>query len=254
MIIDTFLFGWELDLLECRLVELNNVVDLFVIVESSETFQGEKKELYYNNNKKRFNHWNNKILYVNAELPTGGAWEREYAARNALNYLFPTFPNNSVILHSDVDEIPSEEGLIKAISLIQSTNSIHGWLPTMYSMAIDWLYPSKILCTMGAPLSAFESMTMMDLRNYRMKLTNDKVIEDGWHFSWLGGKDLIQQKAQAFSHTEDSVQNYVKSMGERLYTEGYHVLGEKLIPVSVDESYPKYIKMGEYPKIWNRPQ
>ena len=46
MIIDTFMFYNELDMLEFRLKELNSVVDKFVIVEATQTFVGNKKKLY----------------------------------------------------------------------------------------------------------------------------------------------------------------------------------------------------------------
>jgi len=56
MIVDSFLFGWELDMLECRLIELYDVVDKFYLIESSVTFQGSSKPLIYKNNLDRFIH------------------------------------------------------------------------------------------------------------------------------------------------------------------------------------------------------
>ena len=47
---DCFLFFNELDLLEIRLNELNDVVDKFVIVESTESFSKKKKPLYFQEN------------------------------------------------------------------------------------------------------------------------------------------------------------------------------------------------------------
>ena len=47
MIIDTILFYNELDMLEFRLMELDSVVDKFVIVEATKTFSGNKKPLYF---------------------------------------------------------------------------------------------------------------------------------------------------------------------------------------------------------------
>ena len=45
-IYDCFLFFNELDLLEIRLNELDEVVDYFVIVEGESTFQSKPKELF----------------------------------------------------------------------------------------------------------------------------------------------------------------------------------------------------------------
>jgi hypothetical protein len=47
-IIDCFTFFNELDMLEFRLTELDPYVDKFVIIESTKTFTGKPKPLYYN--------------------------------------------------------------------------------------------------------------------------------------------------------------------------------------------------------------
>ena len=60
-IIDTVLFFNELDLLELRLEEYYEQVDKFVIVESTKTFTGVKKELFFSNNIDRFKKWFDKI-------------------------------------------------------------------------------------------------------------------------------------------------------------------------------------------------
>lgn len=64
MIYDCVTFFNELDLLEIRLEELNDVVDYFVIVEANKGFSGKKKPLYFLENKKRYKKWEKKIIYV----------------------------------------------------------------------------------------------------------------------------------------------------------------------------------------------
>ena len=51
---DCFTFFNELDLLEIRLNELNDVVDYFVLVEATTTYSGKPKELYFQKNKDRY--------------------------------------------------------------------------------------------------------------------------------------------------------------------------------------------------------
>jgi beta-1,4-mannosyl-glycoprotein beta-1,4-N-acetylglucosaminyltransferase len=64
MIVDCFIFYNELDILKKRLRYLDSVVDKFVLVESTATFRGIPKELYYQNNKDIFKEWNDKIVHV----------------------------------------------------------------------------------------------------------------------------------------------------------------------------------------------
>ena len=69
-IIDSILFFNELDLLELRLEELYDHVDIFLIVESDKTFTGKPKPLFYKNNSNRFSKWSDKIHhYVVDDMP-----------------------------------------------------------------------------------------------------------------------------------------------------------------------------------------
>ena len=63
-IYDCFLFFNELETLELRLEILNDIVDKFVIVESTVTFSGKEKKLFFNENKEKFKKFEDKIIHV----------------------------------------------------------------------------------------------------------------------------------------------------------------------------------------------
>ena len=76
----------ELDILEVRLSELFDTVDVFVVIEASVTHQGKPKPLYYRDNAQRFARFAKKIraIAVN-DLPTGDDnWAREQYQRQVL--------------------------------------------------------------------------------------------------------------------------------------------------------------------------
>ena len=251
MIVDTFLFGWELELLECRLYEMDSFVDVFVVVEADKTFQGTDKPLHFLENRQLFRRWLDKIIYVKAELPhTNDPWLREYMSRENIKPALRNLPDDAIVIHGDVDEIVSKVAGHQFYDLIDFEDTFV-CEQSFYSMAVDWLYPITWHGSVVARNSVIRSMSMTDVRNRRV---SSRSIRCGWHFSWLGGPEMIRQKASSFSHTEDSVQSYIKEMGERLYTEGYHVLGEKLIPVEIDDTYPNYIKERRCPDYWLRPR
>ena len=54
MVYDCFQFFNELDILKLRMHVLNDVVDKFVISEATVTFSGEKKPLYFQENREMF--------------------------------------------------------------------------------------------------------------------------------------------------------------------------------------------------------
>lgn len=245
MILDCVTFGWELDLLECRLLELADVVDHFVICEAPATFQGHPKPLHFPEHRHRFAPWADRITYVVADLPPGDPWQREYAQRDAMNDTLRRFPSDATVLIGDVDEIPSPQAL--------TSGRTGPWVArcTTYSMAVDWLLPYSVECTVVAPNWQAQEWGLAEMRKKRLSVP---AVDSGWHFTWLGGPDLIRRKAASFSHTEASVQDYVRSMGDRLYIEGYHVLGEKLTAVDVDDTYPRYIAERRCPPEWFRPR
>ena len=62
-VFDVFIFFNELDLLDIRLNTLNDKVDFFVLVESTISFSGKPKRLYYQENKHLFEKFNHKIIH-----------------------------------------------------------------------------------------------------------------------------------------------------------------------------------------------
>ena len=65
-IFDCFLFHSELEMLELRLHELAPAVDFFVLVESTRTFTGQRKPLYYERSKHepRFARYRKQIIHI----------------------------------------------------------------------------------------------------------------------------------------------------------------------------------------------
>jgi beta-1,4-mannosyl-glycoprotein beta-1,4-N-acetylglucosaminyltransferase len=257
MIIDSFIFGWETDLLECRLTELYDHVDVFLVIEGRYTFQNSEKELVFEKHRDRYAKWADKIMYYVVDNFDGlpdNPWEREYHSRKVTADATAQFPDDAILLMSDVDEIPHPDGIVEAVSLLGQGHKTVSFFHPFYSMAVDWMHPDKIHGLVATTLGYARSRTsFMDIRGSRMLPPTISDYKAGWHFTWLGGEELITRKAASFSHTEDFVQNYIKEMGPRLYTEGYHVLGEKLIPVEVDSTFPKYITEGNCPAVWFRP-
>ena len=62
LVVDTFMMSDELDMLECRLTELEGVVDLFVIAEADVTHSGAPKPFHYADNVDRFARWADRIV------------------------------------------------------------------------------------------------------------------------------------------------------------------------------------------------
>jgi beta-1,4-mannosyl-glycoprotein beta-1,4-N-acetylglucosaminyltransferase len=91
-IIDCFTFYNELDLLTYRINLLYNIVDYFIIVESTHTHVGKEKILYFNENKHLFDKFTDKIIHIivddfpykypNVNIDNNDAWCNEEYQRN----------------------------------------------------------------------------------------------------------------------------------------------------------------------------
>lgn len=222
-IVDCFTFFNELDLLEFRLTELDPYVDYFVIVESTKTFTGKPKPLYYNLNKFKFKKWEDKIVHkivydMPNELPQEEIdklvdlpeirdihWVREHHQRRQIGKVLEkmNLDYEDIILVSDLDEVPDLRKLSDFANLLKFGPVV---------MKQDWyiwnLNNLKNSDWRGS--SAFYYSHYINNKDIFQKIRNIRwdnrpeytVVENGWHFSWFGNQEFIKQKMFSFAHTE----------------------------------------------------
>jgi hypothetical protein len=121
-IIDCFLFNDELDVLEVRLSLLSDHVNLFILVESSKTFDGQDKPFYYEENRERFKDFSDKILYIKVEDMSeekGKDYQRN-AISDTIHYLYKqkNLDVDDLICMSNVYEVP---GMVQLMAYLQSS-------------------------------------------------------------------------------------------------------------------------------------
>src|SRR5688572_27564099 len=104
----------ELDMIECRLTELENIPNLtHVFVEADVDHQDHPKPYHLTENIERFDQWKDRLVVVRASgLPTASEnpdpWAREHAQREFVREAFTDAEPDDVILHGDLDEIPRD--------------------------------------------------------------------------------------------------------------------------------------------------
>jgi len=258
IIFDTFPFHDELDMLECRLTELEGIKNLVhVLVEADVTHQDKPKPYYYADNIDRFEKWRHRIISVKATgMPTiaddPDPWSRETAQREYTMLGLGTARDQDVILHGDVDEIPRAlfaRNCRPGLGMVAFGQRGHFW-------AVDWLYPPVWLGTVATTFAGLKQLgdrPFNAMRNARGRTPN-RYDDAGWHLSWLGGVERAHKKVGAFCHPE--VKDQIKAgLDEDLfYRKGWHVDGLRMEPVDVDESWPKWIVDGNAPANWFRPR
>lgn len=250
---DTFMTAGndtEMALLECRLTELYDAIDGFVIIEAEMDHQGHPKPLGYT--PERFERWADKITYVVAELPSvddePDHWEREQFQREWARVGLERFgiDGDDIVLHGDLDEIPRA---ICARNVRPYGKEYVAFQMRGHFHAIDWLYPPGWSGTVAARYETiFSFRHMRDRRNRATQLP-----DAGWHFSWLGGPQVAVTKANQFAHAE--VAQRVEADPLRWWREGIHVDGIKMAAVDVNTSWPAWMLVrANVPECWYRPR
>lgn len=219
MIIDAFMFSDELDMLECRLIELQDVVDCFVLVEGDKTFQGELKPSVYRDNQDRFAQWVDRIVHVVVPLPDGDAWARENAQREGIASGLARLaaqPTDTVIV-SDVDEIWRS-----TVDVTRLPKPFTVLTLTMYVHDLGWLHPDP---WDGPVVVRVEDIPAQPnrfeiLRSCRLHPRPVRIPDAGWHLSYFGGDDAVRRKQWSFSHTEYRNVDMTRQRANGLHIDG----------------------------------
>ncbi len=270
---DLFMFYDELDMLECRLYELENLPVRHVITEATRDHYGRPKPLWFCENRERFAPWADRIVsnVVMGLSPEGGVpeyhtdtdpWLRLHAQRNAQVAGLTGASDQDIVLISDVDEIPSP-----AACVLPPAPGGHMLEQRLYLHAVDWQYPVNHFGTMAIRRGELARTTPMELLGRRIEAAGENqlpvVPDGGWHLSWLGWPDNVQRKVTVQAHLERPAFVLEDFVSGRFYREGVHeawysgdVLqeGVRLAPVDVDETWPRWVSERKCPESWFRPR
>ena len=248
-IFDCFMYFDEEQVLDLRLNVLNDFVDYFVIVESTQNHKGIKRELLFDQSK--FQKFKNKIIYlVYDEIPKNvetisdnedenekdrkyimNAVYRENSQRNFITNGLQKADENDLILVSDVDEIPK----LSSLNLSKIDNKILIFKQDMFYYKFNLAIPNfKWSGTKGVKKKNLKSPQW--LRNIKdrkyaffridtffseKKYTNIKIISDGgWHFSNIKNAKMLEHKLKSYLHhrefdqvslSVDEIDNLIKN-------------------------------------------
>ena len=233
MTYDTFTFFNELDLLEIRLNILDKYVDYFVLCESTQTFSGLEKPLYYKENIKRFEKWNHKIIHhIVEKFDTQNAFKRaayqKDSIRNALKECMP----EDIIYYGDLDEIWIPQKIEDKIYKLRQLNYCY-YLNNRSSE--DW---------QGTNVCKYKNLINLN----KLRANHDNILENGgWHFTNMGGIEQILKKLEAYDHQEMNTSKVKLNLENRLKNNEDYVgrkidwKGKPFIFWTDEKDLPEYI-------------
>lgn len=130
-VIDAVIFSIELDILEIRIRELWDVVDVFVVLETDRTFTGVRKPFFLNENIERFKFAEEKLHHIivrdSLKRNPKNSFDNEEIMRQHMTRAIRSLmlKDGDLVLVSDVDEIPFKE-VIRLLKNCQGySNELH---------------------------------------------------------------------------------------------------------------------------------
>jgi beta-1,4-mannosyl-glycoprotein beta-1,4-N-acetylglucosaminyltransferase len=227
VIIDSFPFNDELDMLELRLGQLDSVVDYFVLVETSRTFSGMAKPLYFKDNKDRFSKWNHKIVHASPELGCAGSWEFEKIQREVLvNMIRGLNPGlHDTLTFSDCDEIPNPEA-IKSYTYNMGLRNLKQYT---YYYNFNHLFDYGNRAWSRARIGVVEHMYDHGAMGFRggwppgrdMDASYPSMEEGGWHGSYFN-PDLAKVRRKVVSISHDDLWPFIAGRSDKQLAEDIH--------------------------------
>jgi len=217
MLIDTFIFFNEKELAELRIKYLNSVVDFFVVVEANITHQGKEKSWNFNDllegNLKEFSHKiqyhkiiidlkeiKNKESWIIQGVQGDDAWRVENYQRNFIKEACSKFSDETIMILSDVDEIPSKGKLDFVLNCDFEKISPIAFEQHLFHLDCNYLRQESWRGSIITTMKMCKKYSPQELRNARNSISH--LSNAGWSFSSFGGLEAIKKKFSAFAHKE----------------------------------------------------
>jgi beta-1,4-mannosyl-glycoprotein beta-1,4-N-acetylglucosaminyltransferase len=217
---DLFTYNGEEDLLEIRFNILSPFVDRFVLCESTETFSGLPKPLYWKERGDRFKHWEDKVEYVVPEYGTDEAimklmaarpyvgqepFKRAFYQKENLKTALIGCDDEDVIYYGDVDEIWKPQ---------EVDDKVHKLRQLAYSYYLNNRSPED---WRGTIVTKYKNLRNGCLNDMRANPVEADIWEDGgYHFTNLGGVQAVLRKIESYDHQEVNIPWVKDGMSDRL--------------------------------------
>ena len=269
-IVDGFMFYNELNMLEYRFSVLDDVVDYFILVESTHTQNGKEKPLFFETNKQRFARWLPKIIHIvvrdvpyvfpNIDYSKNQQWVNEHHQRNCIARgieQLELMPKDIIVI-SDLDEI-TDPALLRKVRSGDLEIKLQGLDHIFYYYNLN---TRNKYITDRARILTYEEYDRLDLPCHSIREKPCPIISPaGWHLSYFGDALFIQNKIRSIADFggDDTftdlthIEAKVKSTSDLFNREGW---GDsyRLLHIDVEDNpylppdYDKYLRAFYTPK------
>lgn len=237
-IYDCFLFFNELEILDIRLHEMASYVDYFVLAEAEETFRGNPKPLYFQENKHLFEPFLDKIIHVviKGHIEAEEPFSREQQQRDRILGGLSNADDSDIIILSDVDEILRGPMIRRlALPVLKGKTKHVGAVLDEYQFFLNRFNRYFL----GSVVTTYEYVKTTTFANIRgLRPVTPQVHNAGWHFSSMGGLERYIQKLAAYSLVD-------RDTTEERDPVAFRALVNQGPFAPIDERFPQYVQENE---------
>ena len=253
MIVDTFTFLNEKELVELRVKYLSDIVDYFLIVEADVTHTGKEKKWNFpeilNTNLKEFSH---KIQYHQMKVDLqkaekekspnykGGTWGRSWKVesmqRNFIKEVYKKFSPSDIIIISDLDEIPSKQKLSFIKSCDFKVVAPVALEQASFHLNCNFLELERWVGSVVVTKELVDSHEPQIFRDLRKRISC--FTDAGWSFSSFGGVERVREKIESFCHEEYNKEKFKNETHLKTCIEtGRDIFGREVKKRKIDKNF-----------------
>ncbi len=249
-VINLIPFNNEMTMLDTRLREMADWVDLFVIVEAAQSFMGTPKRCGFDEQKADFAEWGDKIRHVKVDaFPdyVDSAWARDCWQRDmAIQALGDGFwAPDDIVLLTDSDEIVQRDAVAGfEIGLIALKMKTYRYF---FNYEAQPGNPKNdghtgVICT-ADQLAKFGSSYIRFTLSRPNKSWNF-IPRAGWHFTSMGDAETLVRKFSSYAHQEKNKKKLKDTgrMGDLLDKIRDGKFEKGWARCEIDASYPAVIR------------
>ena len=258
MVIDTFLFNNEFDILDIRLALTESYVDRWVVCEGNRTLSSQPKPYYLSDNIERYSRWGDRLKVIKLDIPESWSnWDIENGQRAAITPGYADAGDNDIVTHSDLDEILNPAMWPEIVAFLEQEKMPISCTLDMYIYRFDqkvdrkWggnvvakKYMFKNPCTLYKGLGA--GVGHAQKRKERSHcVAFPKTV--GWHWTWMGNDDVIKTKVMSCIESQSKDSQQVLDSFKQL--DAASAINHKAATMLVNPGYPDNVMqvLKQYP-------
>lgn len=262
MIIDTFLFNNEFDMLDIHLEITNMYVDKWIVLEADRTLSGLPKEFHLQKNIGKYKEkYGDRFELLSIELEPNHPHASYYETgmRRGFKHKLDKFDKNDIIIHGDLDEIIDPTKWSAITDLLESADKPVTCTFDMYVYKFDQLSNRKWKGSVVAKRRMFDSPH--DLYKGHMEIIKRKRRDHcvgldqcvGWHWTWMGDDNLIKDKVDSL--IEHRGRNPEEVLLAFKQVDSKKAINHKVDSQIVNPTYPDVVLniIKKYKFYWHQP-